>query len=604
MNVIVFMLHQKTLGLFYKFSVLLTLLLASSFSFALTINAKVDRQAISLSETLTLTVSVDEQVAFSSPSFDELQQNFDILRQHKSNRYQSMNGKVTSITEWTLVLGPKREGQLIIPSFEYNGEFSDAVPIKVSKTGNQSSGHKDIFLEASTNKNEGFVQEQFIFTQKLFSAVNLSSFDPQPLQLQGARVELLSEFDYQTRLGNRPYVVVESRYAIYPQQSGTLLIPALKWSVGVSGGRRNIFDPFANNSGRIHRLESESIRLNIKPSPAHSGAWLPASKMSIKQSWSTDPQAMRVGEPITRHVEISADGLTAAQLPTIDLNNETTLQGKIKAYLEQPQTEDKKTNDGIIGTRRISTAIIPSVAGTLTLPEISIDWWNTEREQWQTATLAALQVEVKASEQSLNSNNANVSPGQATSPSQTVEEIRAPQQDELTGAPQGPDGALQNADQLNSSSHSTALIIYSILVSLLAALLAFMYLRLWRLNRQFETNQARQTSAEPGVVSQSHTSDILNQQDNHARYKALQEYLNQQRSLYSNFNHYYNNSDLAELIDQLERILFSPNIDQQAPIVIEDKALEAALTALEKTLKESAQSKHDKSGSVAPLYPH
>ncbi|MCV6622327.1 MAG: BatD family protein, partial [Cellvibrionaceae bacterium] len=91
-----------------------------------------------MSETLTLTVAIDEQAAFSAPSFDELQQNFDILRQHKSNRYQSMNGKVSSITEWVLTLGPKREGQLIIPSFEYDGEFSDAIPITVSKQSNAS----------------------------------------------------------------------------------------------------------------------------------------------------------------------------------------------------------------------------------------------------------------------------------------------------------------------------------------------------------------------------------------------------------------------------------------------------------------------------------
>ncbi len=603
-NVIVFMQQKEKLSLVYKFCVLLALCLPSSFSIALEINAKVDRNSIALSETLTLTVSVDEQVAFSSPSFEELQQNFDVLRQHKSNRYQSMNGKVVSVTEWTLTLGPKREGQLIVPSFEYNGQFSDAIPITVSKAGKKNGAQQDIFLEAGTNKKEAFVQEQIIFTQKLYSAVNLSSFDPQPLQLQGARVELLSEFDYQTRLGNRPYIVVESRYAIYPQQSGTLVIPSLKWSVGVSGGRRNIFDPFANNSGRIHRLASEAISLNIQPSPTNANPWLPASQLDIKQSWSTDPQAMRIGEPITRHIEISAHGLTAAQLPTIDLNDEASLRGRIKSYLEQPQTEDEKNNDGIIGKRRISTALIPSEAGPLTLPAINIEWWNTQRKQWQTATLEAMNIDVKPSAQTASqstsqsaSTTSRVNPALQKSPND---------KDSLTAIgnnkPENAATAPQDQDKLPQTS--IALATYSVIVSLLAIALGFLCLRLWKAKRKLEMNQNRQTDTEVSNVAVDNSLDIIGHEGDLARYKALQEYVNQQRRQHPDINQYLQGSALSELMARFENNLFSPSDGDQSQDTIGDSEIKAAIDSFQKQLADKTGTLHANNSGVAPLYPH
>ncbi len=49
---------------------IMSLILLSTTSVAASISAKVNRNSIAMSETLTFTVWVDEQVAFSSPSFE------------------------------------------------------------------------------------------------------------------------------------------------------------------------------------------------------------------------------------------------------------------------------------------------------------------------------------------------------------------------------------------------------------------------------------------------------------------------------------------------------------------------------------------------------
>ncbi|WP_299975167.1 BatD family protein [uncultured Pseudoteredinibacter sp.] len=579
------------LSLRAKALALLSLLVFSSASFALNITAKVDRNSIAMSETLTLTVAIDEQAAFSAPSFDELQQNFDILRQHKSNRYQSMNGKVSSITEWVLTLGPKREGQLIIPSFEYDGEFSDAIPITVSKQGNSSGVKRDIFLESTTDKNTAYVQEQIIYTQKLYSAVNISSFDPEPLQLDKAKVELLAQFDYQTRINGRPYVVVETRYAIYPQHSGKLTLPNLRWSIGVSGGRRNIFDPFNNSSGRIHRLQSDAIDLEIKASPEKSTDWLPAEQLTISQSWSSDPEQMQVGEPITRKIEITAKGLTAAQLPNIDMGEATELQGHIKTYPEQPQSEDEKDNSGITGTRRISTAIIASKAGPLTLPAIEIRWWNTARQQWQSAKLPAMDINVKAS-------TANPSQTQDLEPS--VASAVSSDSKELSGSAL-PEEEQANRNKLSQASSDTAStwIIFSLLSSILVIALALLSAKLWRDNKQLK-QQFKLSQVKPSNERQNGASaeTVIAEADAQTQFQSLQSYINDQKSQHSNFENYYAHSELQELFKNLEAQLYSAQAE--AAQAIDQAALRRAISALEAQLNQEQQS----DSALPPLYPH
>jgi len=370
-------------------------LVFSLSSIAASIRSEVDRTEISINDTLQLTITVDEQVAFSSPELGDLEKHFDIISRRRSNEYRSNNGEVNSFTKWSLTIGPKQKGKLIVPSFEYDGSYSDAITIDVG-TPKKISGNRDIFIETELDKKQVSVQEQIIYTQKLYSAVNISSHDPQALEIPGARVEHLTDHNYQTRISGRPYVVLELRYAIYPQQSGKLEIPALSWVLMTSSGRRNVFDPFGNNQGNVRRMSTETRFIDVQAKPAQAGRWLPAADLTLSQQWSQPPESFVVGEPITRTIQISAQGLTAAQLPIVSSDADNKLSDTLKIYPEQPKTEDRKTAAGIQGIRQTTEALIPNRAGTLILPEITVRWWNTNSRNWQLSKLAAHKIEVKA----------------------------------------------------------------------------------------------------------------------------------------------------------------------------------------------------------------
>ena len=102
--------------------VALTLLLISFSAMSLAkgqLVAKVDRTQVTLEETLKLTLRYNQQVMFGEPDFSLLNTNFDVLGNHRSNQYRSVNGRAESWTQWSLTLAPKKEGKLLIPSFEY-----------------------------------------------------------------------------------------------------------------------------------------------------------------------------------------------------------------------------------------------------------------------------------------------------------------------------------------------------------------------------------------------------------------------------------------------------------------------------------------------------
>lgn len=373
-----------------------TLLGFASCAQAANLSASVDRKQIGMEETLTLVLRYDEQVMFGEPDFDALKKDFDILGNRRANQYRSVNGQVESFTQWSLTLAPKKEGDLMIPALEFEGEHSDPIKISVQKTAPISSPDADrpIFLEAEIDKPQVYVQEQLLFTLRLYTSVDLSGLNSEELKVDNALVKQLSENQYQKVVNGQRYGVVEVTYAIFPQQSGSLTLPSVLWNVTQQGRSGFGYDPFLNRNGKRLRLRSEAKQVNVLPSPDHyqGSYWLPAEALELQQSWSRDPQEFRVGEPITRKVQIKARGLMASQIPPLDL---ATVDG-VRYYPDQPQNDESLSAEGVRSVVSESYAIVPSRAGQITLPAVTLHWWDTTKQVEREATLPAETIRVRA----------------------------------------------------------------------------------------------------------------------------------------------------------------------------------------------------------------
>lgn len=361
--------------------------------FAGNLTASVDRDVLGLEETFTLVLRYDEQIN-TTPDYELLRNDFDILNTQSGTQMSIINGSMEASTEWKIALAPKRIGKLLIPSFTIDGAISDAIEITIeSKSKSPKNIDNNITVEVETSKDTGYVQEQIIVTLRLYTTVGLNGIELQPLQVKDALVVNIDEKQYQTKINGRPGAVVETRYAVFPQQSGELIIPSMLYQVSVNSGQRDLWDRFYGNSqNNVLRLRTDEQRINVLPAPttADAGKWLPALNVSLSEHWSTSLDSLKVGEPITRSITIKADGLTAGQINPLQL---APIDG-LTFYNDQAQTDDQKSANGVEGSRIETIAIVPTKAGHFTLPELKINWWDTKTNSTRTATLPAVSLTV------------------------------------------------------------------------------------------------------------------------------------------------------------------------------------------------------------------
>ncbi len=370
------------------------LVLSAGSAFADTLSATTDRDKVGVDETFTLRVRFSGGQSVDSPDFAELARDFDILSNQKSIQHSIINGDVNAFTEWTLVMAPRQVGQFLIPPLSLDGQITQPITIEVTQSEPREAGaHQDIFIETEVDKDEAHVQEQVIVTYRLFYNRSVDKLDRADVKVANAHVEELPHVEYQRTLGQTPYGVAEFRYAIFPSASGTLEIPAALWSVRTTAQPGVSRFSFGAGNYKLYRARTNSVSIQVNPKPDSyppDATWLPASDFSLSESWSRPVESFKVGEPITRTITMTAQGLRSEQLPPMTFSDD----GQFRYYPDQPQQENQPTPEGIVAARTESVAIVPTQGGELTLPAIEMHWWDTDKQELRTAALAARTVTV------------------------------------------------------------------------------------------------------------------------------------------------------------------------------------------------------------------
>lgn len=368
------------------------LALACSHSWA-TLTATADRTIIHSNETLQLLVRLDSQALIGEPDFTVIESDFEILSTSRQQQYSRVNGQTQSYTDWNLLLAPKRTGRLLVPSIKYKKDISNAIEITVRQATASSATGQPVYTETLVDKTEIYTQEQLLLTHRLYTSVALSNFDPDPLSVDDVILHKVSETQFPKNIGGKDYLVVEYIYALFPQASGKLQIPALRFSAYQTSN--NGYGGFSSRGNRIVR-STDAKTIDVMPRPTHIDMdnWMPASNLRLDQQWSSPPDQLKVGEPVTRNIRITANGLTAAQIMPLSLSE----SDDYKIYPDQPQLDDSANASGVTGIRRESFALVPNRPGEITLPAVTVRWWDSGKQRMQTAKLAPVTLQVAAAE--------------------------------------------------------------------------------------------------------------------------------------------------------------------------------------------------------------
>lgn len=389
-----------------------------------TLEAQLDRTQITDGETVILQLSTTDSVR-GDPDLEPLGTDFEILSRSQGSRISIVNGQSTATRQWQVMLQPRHAGELTVPALHLGSLQSRPLPLRVLAATSAAAGAAEsgapVLLEVEADTAAPWVQGEVAYVVRVLSRVPLREASLSEPSAGDAIIETAGEDrQYTTRRDGVDYQVIERRYAIFPQHSGPLTIegPVMTAAVPVQNGKRSSLrerffggGPFADmdklfggapfagfpefdslfTETRPVRLRGENVALDVQPRPAGvQGDWLPAKSLTLTEAWTPDPPVFRVGEPVTRTIALIADGLSAAQLPDITPPAVTGL----KVYPDQPQSETRAEDGSLITTRTLRTALIPTTAGTLTLPEVRIGWWDTAAGQARVATLPGRSIEV------------------------------------------------------------------------------------------------------------------------------------------------------------------------------------------------------------------
>lgn len=181
--------------------------------------------------------------------------------------------------------------------------------------------------------------------------------------------------------GGEGYLYETSR-AIFPKRSGALRIPPVRVSGSVSISR---------NKKKAFALREDSKVLNVKPPPTvySEDWWLAASDVTINEVWSKPLDRLRVGDRVTRLIEVSVVGATGAHLPELQ-------QGRSNGLTVLPGHTERNTDitpGGVVGRISRSFDIRIDSDQPINIRPIRIVWWDTNNREEQRSVAPAVRLE-------------------------------------------------------------------------------------------------------------------------------------------------------------------------------------------------------------------
>ena len=113
-------------------------------AWASALTAKLDRQSISLDETVTLVLSgtiLNRQTVDTSP----LERDFILRGQRQESQLRLINGQRSAVYRWQVTMLPKRSGIINIPPLKVGHEMTPGLRLNVTPSQQQTdTGHNPI----------------------------------------------------------------------------------------------------------------------------------------------------------------------------------------------------------------------------------------------------------------------------------------------------------------------------------------------------------------------------------------------------------------------------------------------------------------------------
>jgi hypothetical protein len=321
----------------------------------------------------------------TAPDLRPLLIQFDIMGTQSSTQYSLVNGKSETVNYWIVLLSAKQEGLLTIPAIKVGSEKTREILINVAKqdaTSATSKAPQDIFLITDLSDQKPYVNQQVIYTVKLYNNHHL--LDPQysPPHVDNALfIPLGNPRRYEDSSKGAVYQIQELQYAIFPQKSGELNIVPPSLDAFLYG-----------ESPQKISLKAKSSTLKVQPIPPQFTGkdWLPAKQVNLTETYDNSGIDLKQGDTITRSISMEVQGSPAQLLPLLKFNSTKDFN----VYPEKPTENNRLAQTDILGKTIVKVTYLFNKSGKITIPKLELPWFNISTGKEEIASLPELSITV------------------------------------------------------------------------------------------------------------------------------------------------------------------------------------------------------------------
>jgi len=392
------------------------------------VKAVTDRTVLYVNESLTLEI-IQTNSKSGKPDLSILEKDFTIMSQSQNQQFNIINGKSSSKRIWTVFLMPKKAGEIIIPAISLGKESSEPIALVVQKASPSSGAplagdidsKDDIFIDVFVNpKEKVYVQQKIDLHIRIYfhNKIRLSNMSLAELVINDVIMEQTGEDKQYSKIINKQtYNVIERSYSLFPQKSGFLTIPAIRFEAIQGLSRNSNFGGFFGQRGKPVYEQSSPLQITVKKKPDNfiGNYWLPAESIQIISQHS-ELSDIKVGDSITLTDKIIAKGVLGSLIPSISWPKLKNL----KTYPDKASINSQADKGNIYGLREEKMAIIPLHPGKYQLPDRKIIWWNTITDHQEEKIIPGISFIVSETENSNTTIENKYLPLQNKSPIQEI----------------------------------------------------------------------------------------------------------------------------------------------------------------------------------------
>lgn len=356
------------------------------------VTASLDKNPVIVNESFTLTITANDDLPQSAFRSAPLMQDFVVGATSVDRSTRLIQGQMSRQTRWQVTLVARRSGTYQIPSFEIEGSRTEAIELEVIEpSAADASNRGPVFLTADVDTDSPYIQQQIRYQVSLHVADQLESGSISPPSLENADIRQVGQDEEsQQIIDGKRYRVITRTYIITPRRSGSFVLEGSRFDGQIREQQPRSLTGFSRPQSVT--VLAPDIPLEVASQPAdYEGRWLPSRQVAVEDEWEAEMQ-LTLGEPITRRITITAQGVHDEQLPEISPD----YPPELRYYPERTERESFSARGERIAQASFRGALIATETGHFTLPAIEVNWWNTETNEQETARLPERRVEVVA----------------------------------------------------------------------------------------------------------------------------------------------------------------------------------------------------------------